>query len=112
MGVSILKRALIGKVDISELKSYLSAMNEDIDETGASVEPIRCLCCGARRKNLTGVLDSQSARKIPAPTSSRVVSDGNPGNVCFVYGERGDVYYGRTGNTKSFISKPEENSDK
>ena len=105
MGVSILKRALIGKVDISELKSYLSAMN-------ASVEPIRCLCCGARRKNLTGVLDSQSARKIPAPTSSRVVSDGNPGNVCFVYGERGDVYYGRTGNTKSFISKPEENSDK
>ncbi|OHS95973.1 hypothetical protein TRFO_37867 [Tritrichomonas foetus] len=105
-----LKRAIIGKVDAADLNNYLNQVmgNYNDDETAMGTEPIRCLCCGKPRKSITGALDDPTlAKRLGGPVSTRVLGDGD-GQVCFVYGERGDMYYGRSGTGKSVFSKPPE----
>lgn len=108
-----LKKALIGKVDAADMNNYLSQMmgSGNADETASSAEPIRCLCCGRPRRNVTGAIDDpEMAKKMAGPVSTRVLGDGE-GQVCFVYGERGDMYYGRSSSGKAMYSKAPEVSD-
>ena len=105
-----LKRAIIGKVDAADLTNYINQAigKYDEDETSTGTEPIKCLCCGKPRRNVTGAMDDPTlAKRLGAPMSTRVIGDGD-GQVCFVYGERGDMYYGRSGTGKPIFSKPPE----
>lgn len=105
--IGTLRKALVGKVDVSELNTILNQVidNADNDETATGVEPVRCICCGRPRRNVTGALDDPTlAKRLGGPVSTRVLGDGD-GQVCFVYGERGDMYYGRSGTGKPIFSK-------
>lgn len=108
--IGSLKKALLGKVDTQELTNYLAEIldNTDKNETATGVETVRCICCGRKRRNVTGALDDPTlAKRLGGPVSTRVLGDGD-GQVCFVYGERGDMYYGRSGTGKPIFSKPSE----
>lgn len=105
--IGTLRKALVGKVDSSELNNILNQVidNAENDETATGVEPVRCICCGRPRRNVTGALDDPTlAKRLGGPVSTRVLGDGD-GQVCFVYGERGDMYYGRSGTGKPIFSK-------
>lgn len=105
--IGTLKKALVGKVDSAELNNILNQVIDytENDETATGVEPVRCICCGRPRRNVTGALDDPTlAKRLGGPVSTRVLGDGD-GQVCFVYGERGDMYYGRSGTGKPIFSK-------
>ena len=105
--IGTLRKALVGKVDSSELNTILNQVIDyaDNDETATGVEQVRCICCGRPRRNVTGALDDPTlAKRLGGPVSTRVLGDGD-GQVCFVYGERGDMYYGRSGTGKPIFSK-------
>ncbi|KAH0787416.1 hypothetical protein GPJ56_008611 [Histomonas meleagridis] len=111
--LNTIKKALIGKVNAADLNTYFGNLMGEFnnDETSTGTENIRCLCCGRPRRNIKGAIDDPSmVNKIAGPVSTRVLGDGE-GQVCFVYGERGDMYIGRSGNGKSIFSKaPSVNS--
>lgn len=101
--INSLKRNLLGKADISEIHKLLQQAYESNDTAGA-YEPVRCICCGRPRTGVTGALDEANNRKTP-PQSTRAITDSD-GQVCFVYGDHGDMYIGRSGDGRSrFTSK-------
>jgi hypothetical protein len=105
--IGSLKRALVGKVDAADLNNYLGEMMAfgGTDETATATGPVRCLCCGKPRKMVTGALDDPAlAQRLGAPVSTRVLGDGE-GQVCFVYGENGDMFVGRSVTGRSIYSK-------
>jgi hypothetical protein len=110
--IGSLKRALIGKVDASDITAMITEMMAGSgDDTSTGTGPIKCLCCGRARKTVAGALDDPTiAQRLGAPTSTRVLGDGG-GQVCFVYGERGDMYIGRSGTGKPMFSKAPDAPD-
>jgi chromosome segregation ATPase len=108
--IGSLRRALVTKVDNSELQVLLADVLASAGED-TSTGTVKCLCCGRNRKIVAGTLDDTTiAERIGAPTSTRVLSDGG-GQVCFVYGEHGDMYYGRSNTGRSVFSKAPEVTD-
>lgn len=99
-----LRRSVIGKADLSEVKNMLTlATTVQTKDTAGGVEPVRCICCGRPATGVTGSInESLDNRKTP-PISSRAISDAD-GQVCFVYGDRGDMFYGRSGDGRSRFS--------
>ena len=113
--IGSLKKSLIGKVDAADLTNYIGELvgGAGEDETATGIEPIKCLCCGRPRKNVVGAInDPAFIQKIGTSVSSRVLGDGD-GQVCFVYGERGDMYIGRSGTGKPVFSRtPDDHSSR
>ena len=108
--IGSLKKSLIGKVDAADLTNYIGELvgGAGEDETATGIEPVKCLCCGRPRRSVVGAINDPSfIQKIGTSVSSRVLGDGE-GQVCFVYGERGDMYIGRSGTGKPVFSRPPE----
>lgn len=106
------RKSLIGKADTSELHSALSNLVGSIQntDTAAGFEQVKCIACGRPRTNVTGSMeDTPATRKMPPPTSTRIVADGE-GQVCFVYGSGGEMFIGRSADGRSRYVKQEQSS--
>jgi len=104
--IGSLKKALVSKADSTELYHAINQLiQKDSTETASGVEPIKCLCCGRPKSGVIGAIDDPNVTKqIPTPVSTRVIGEGE-GQVCFVYGDRGDMYIGRCQDGKSRVFK-------
>jgi chromosome segregation ATPase len=109
--IGSLRRALVGKLDAADLNAYVTEiLNTAGDDTAGGTGQIRCLCCGKPKRAVTGTLEEPGiAQRLPVPTSTRVL--GEAGQVCFVYGERGDMYIGRSANGRPMVSKAPDGAE-
>lgn len=103
------RKIVASKADIVELKEVQRALFKELaqsSETAAGTEIVRCLMCGQPRTNVTGAIDDPTlAKAIGNAVSSRVCGADGQGNVCFVYGEHGEMYQGRSADGKPIYSK-------
>lgn len=119
--IGSLRKNIIQKADISELIQVRTDILREIKiqgETAAGTEPVRCLLCGNPRHNIAGAFDqsvlaSSNANVNPISikqtglnslsVSSRV--SGADGSVCYVYGNNGQMYLGRSQDGKPVVLK-------
>lgn len=118
--IGTLRKNIIQKADIAELHQLRAEVVKEIKiqgETAAGTEPVRCLLCGNPRHGISGAADGnpaiqpqqmQQTNNRPsapvAPGMSTRVS-GADGNACYVYGENGQLFLGRSGDGKPIILK-------
>ena len=107
--IGSLRKNIIQKADISELVQVRTDILREIKiqgETAAGTEPVRCLLCGNPRHSVTGAFDAASLNpmsvKPAGPSVSSRVS-GADGSVCYVYGENGQMYLGRSQDGKPIV---------
>ncbi|KAK8884161.1 hypothetical protein M9Y10_043267 [Tritrichomonas musculus] len=119
--IGSLRKNIIQKADISELVQVRTDILKEIKiqgETAAGTEPVRCLLCGNPRHSVTGAFDANittnasininsinpmSIKPTGLSVSSRV--SGADGSVCYVYGENGQMYLGRSQDGKPIVLK-------
>ncbi|OHT01857.1 hypothetical protein TRFO_07437 [Tritrichomonas foetus] len=105
-----MRKQVATKADITEVRDIQKSVLKDLlanGETAAGTESVRCLMCGQSRTNVTGAIDDPTLMKaIGNAVSSRVTGSDGAGNVCFVYGEHGEMYFGRSPDGKPIYSKP------
>ena len=77
-------------------------------ETAGAVGNMICLLCGERRRNVRGaIVDEEMVKQVPRMRSSRAMLGGHGGEVCFVYGEGGETFVGRSiGGKPIFSARP------
>lgn len=111
-----IRKLINTKADLADLNALKLALVKDIQaatETAAGTEHLRCLTCGQPRYAVSQSIDDPMIqRQVSQQTiSSRVTGlDGN-GNTCFVYGEHGELYLGRSATGKPVLSKPSQNTE-
>jgi DNA repair exonuclease SbcCD ATPase subunit len=107
--IGSLRKAIVGKADVNDLQLIQQDFTRHLASLGATAgatEPVKCLLCGKPKIGVVGAIeDPEIAQKIGTPVSTRVASVDQAGNSCFVYGERGELYYGRSPDGKSIYSK-------
>lgn len=122
--IGSLRKNIIQKADIAELVQVRTDILREIKiqgETAAGTEPVRCLLCGNPRHNIAGAFDQQMTINTNASNinvnpmqitkaglnslsvSSRV--SGADGSVCYVYGNNGQMYLGRSQDGKPVVLK-------
>jgi len=108
--IGSLRKGVVQKADVSELLQLRQAMQKDMQimgETAAGTETVKCLLCGNPRHNVVGAipLEEAMARNTGPGTSSRVQGLNGDGSACFVYGEGGRMYHGRSTGGRSIVMK-------
>ena len=103
-----MRKQMANKADITEIRDLQKALVKDVlsqGETAAGTETVRCLMCGQPRNNVTGTIDDPAIIKaIGNAFSTRVTGADSDGNVCFVYGEHGEMFLGRSPDGKPILS--------
>ena len=107
--IGSLRKNIVQKADVNELQQLRLDVAKEFKvqgETAAGTETVRCLLCGNPRHSVAGAIDDPILQRMIGPgVSSRVTgADGN-GNVCFVYGEHGEMYLGRSQDGKPIVLK-------
>lgn len=104
-----IRKSVANKADIVEVRDIQKFVKRELTantETAAGTETVRCLMCGQPRANVTGAIDDPTIVKaIGNAVSTRVTGSNGDGNVCFVYGEHGEMYFGRSMDGKPMYSK-------
>jgi hypothetical protein len=107
-----LRKSVMAKADaeeLAEMQHQLAQRVQDANETAASAEGLRCLLCGKPQAAVRGAIDdAEVAKALGQGTSARVASVDAQGNRCFVYGDRGALFWGRTPDGKPLMSKGRE----
>jgi hypothetical protein len=106
-----IRRTLLSKAeacDLQDVQQRLLRQNEEgkEGETAAGAESIRCLLCGKPRTAVRGAIDDpELVRALGPGTSTRVTSAGGHGSACFVYGDHGALFWGRSPDGRSILSR-------
>ncbi|OHT06387.1 hypothetical protein TRFO_05584 [Tritrichomonas foetus] len=107
--IGSLRKNIINKADVNDLQQLRNEVAKELKvqgETAAGTETVKCLLCGNPRHNVSGAIDDPVMQKLVGPgVSSRVTGADGTGNVCFVYGERGEMYFGRSQDGKPIVLK-------
>jgi hypothetical protein len=107
--VMTLRSVVMQKADAEELQEVQQQINRqthEVSETAAGAESLRCLLCGKPRTAVKGAIDDpEMARALGPPPSTRVTSPDGHGNACFVYGDRGALFCGRSADGKPLVVK-------
>ena len=113
--VGSLRKAVVGKADSTELRELQKALMREViatGETAAGAEAVRCLTCGRPRDHVTGTIDDPDIiRQIGPAMSSRVTTVDGDGTACFVYGEHGEMFLGRSVDGRPIFSRRERERD-
>ena len=108
--VGSLRKAIVQKADVTELKQLRNDVTKDIQaqgETAAGTETIRCLLCGNPRHNVSQAIpvSEEMAEKGGPPISAPMQGIDGKGNPCFVYSQGGEMFLGRSMDGKPIIMK-------
>ena len=113
--VGSLRKALVNKAESVELQELQKALMREViatGETAAGAETVRCLMCGRPRDHVTGAIDDPDLIKQIGPAmSSRVTNVDGDGTACFVYGEHGEMFLGRSVDGRPIFSRREKERD-
>ena len=113
--VGSLRKALVNKAESQELQELQKALMREViatGETAAGAETVRCLMCGRPRDHVTGAIDDPDLIKQIGPAmSSRVTNVDGDGTACFVYGEHGEMFLGRSVDGRPIFSRREKERD-
>jgi len=105
--VGLIRKSLSTKVEQSELMAIKDELTKEVQavgETAAGTETVKCLVCGQPRKQIVGAIDDPNVKTtIGNGISSRVTGTDPDGNVFFVYGDHGEMYYGRSTGTRRIV---------
>lgn len=97
--IGSLRKTVTQKAEFSDLQTLQKNLYKGLvanGETAAGTETIRCLTCGRPRSNVAGAIDDPLImRELGQAMSTRVIGDGD-GTPCFVYGEHGEMFFGRS----------------
>jgi hypothetical protein len=92
--------------ELQEIQLLIARQKQSATETAAGAETLKCLMCGHPRTGVTGAIDDPAiALALGQGMSTRVTSLGGQGNSCFVYGDGGTVFWGRSPDGKPIVSK-------
>jgi hypothetical protein len=105
--LATVRKLVSNKADSIELQDLQKALLKELaqsGETAAGTEQLRCLLCG-RPRTMAGAIDDPELIKALGPgCSTRVTSvDGTLGTACFVYGDHGEVFFGRSPDGKPIL---------
>jgi predicted nucleic acid-binding Zn-ribbon protein len=108
-GVGALRKMILSKADAVDLQEFQQRFLHQIQQTGETAggsENIHCLLCGRPRTTVTGSIDDPDiAKAIGQGMSTRVTSLDGQGNSCFVYGDHGALFWGRSADGKPLFAK-------
>jgi prefoldin subunit 5 len=114
--VGSIRKAVVAKADMNDLHEIQQEFARHLASLGATAgatEQFKCLLCGRPRTNVVGAIeDPDVAQRIGPPVSTRVTSLDPHGNSGFVYGDRGELYWGRSPDGRPIYSKGVVEDDK
>lgn len=109
--MKILGNKINSKADLSEMnviKSTFVSHIQSSQDTAASSENLRCLTCGQHRFSVSQAIDDPLLQQHLSHQTvlARITDINENGNCCFVYGDSGEPYFGRSPTGKPILSKP------